>query len=210
MPRSALVSSIAIYGLATLVAAAIAAFARVPSIFSPPKDAFTGAVSIAVALAFVAAVVGGGRLLERYRWYSAMADRLRPVVRVILGRGAGTPEALALAAASALGEESLFRGALQPGLIALLERHLIADPTLASAAGVALVSVSFTLCHPPLYKELRPWTIFALVFGLVLGTLAAWSGSLAAPVLAHFLVNFLNLRRLLATPDPVAPPPARC
>jgi membrane protease YdiL (CAAX protease family) len=38
--------------------------------------------------------------------------------------------------------------------------------------------------------------VFALVIGGALGALAAWSGSLAAPVLAHFLVNSINLWRL--------------
>jgi membrane protease YdiL (CAAX protease family) len=57
---------------------------------------------------------------------------------------------------------------------------------------------SFMLLHPPWKRELRPWTFFALLMGVLWGIIAAWSGSLAAPVLSHFLVNFFNLRRLLA------------
>jgi membrane protease YdiL (CAAX protease family) len=45
-------------------------------------------------------------------------------------------------------------------------------------------------------RDLRPATVFAFLVGLALGALAAWSGSILAPVIAHFLINFLNIRWL--------------
>ena len=66
-------------------------------------------------------------------------------------------------------------------------------PELRLVVGASLV---FGLLHYPVVEELRPWTVFAIVAGLVFGTLAAWSGSLLAPVVAHLLINWLNLKRL--------------
>jgi len=194
------VGSVLLYGAMTIAAAFLAALARLPSIFSPPEDGFRGVGSIALALLLTAFVVLGGRWLERYAWYARMAEVLRPVVRLLLGPGAGLPETFLIALASAIGEESLFRGALQPLLVRLAEHYVVADEAIALALGITVATLLFTSLHPPLHRDLRPWTIFALVIGFAFAGLAAWSGSLAAPVLAHLLMNFFNLRRLLEDP----------
>ena len=67
---------------------------------------------------------------------------------------------------------------------------------LAIALGILAASALFGLLHFPVVEELRAWTLFACGAGLVFGVLAAWSQSLAAPVLAHVLINWLNLKRL--------------
>jgi membrane protease YdiL (CAAX protease family) len=202
-----MVRSVLIYGATTLLSALFVARAGLPSLFSAPFTLERGIISILIAAALAALVVLGGRKLERYDWYRRMADAIRPVARLLLGPKAGMPETFLLALASSIGEETLFRGAVQPGLVLLTARILPPYPALAAA--ILGTSLTFTLFHPPIFKELRPWTVFAFVFGLALGALAAWSGSLAGPLLAHFLVNFFNLGRLLAH-APVAPPPQRC
>ena len=42
----------------------------------------------------------------------------------------------------------------------------------------------------------RPWTIFALVLGFALGGLLLLTGSLLAPILAHFTINYFNLHQI--------------
>ena len=53
-----------------------------------------------------------------------------------------------------------------------------------------------TEADPPLVRELRPWTVFAALLGLLFGVLAYWSESLLGPAIAHLLINWLNLHRL--------------
>lgn len=87
-------------------------------------------------------------------------------------------DCVVLAAASGVAEEALFRGALQPQL------------------GLAWTSVVFALAHLVPRRELLPWCAFSLAAGLLLGGLYAATGNLVAPVVAHALVNAVNLRRL--------------
>lgn len=203
--------SVLVYGAATLAAAFIAAFAGLPSLFSAPLPD-RGVISVLAGLFMAAVVVLGGRRLERYRWYARMGEVLRDPVKQLLGPRAGVPEALIVALSSAIGEETFFRGMCQPGLSRLLQqRALHLEPGLAILVAVLATSISFTLLHPPWKRELRPWTFFAFVMGVAWGLLAAWSGSLAGPVLSHFLVNFFNLRRLLVwDPGQVARDSAGC
>jgi hypothetical protein len=90
----------------------------------------------------------------------------------------GAGRACVLAAASGLGEELLFRGALQPRV------------------GWLAATLLFAAAHFVPTRRLRSWALFALVAGALFGALFAWSGDLLAPVLAHALVNGLNLRWL--------------
>jgi membrane protease YdiL (CAAX protease family) len=46
--------------------------------------------------------------------------------------------------------------------------------------------------------SVRLWTLFAVVAGSLFGGLMLWRGNLLAPVVAHFLVNAVNLSRLAA------------
>ena len=87
-------------------------------------------------------------------------------------------EVLVLALASGVGEEALFRGALQPEV------------------GLAVASVLFAAAHFVPRRELMAWSAFALGAGLLLGALYDVTGNLVAPVVAHAVVNGVNLRRL--------------
>jgi membrane protease YdiL (CAAX protease family) len=135
-----------------------------------PLSATAGA---ATGLAFV--------LLSRPFLRARAMAAFRTEVRAAIGRpGPGT--ILVLAASSAIGEELLFRGALQ----ALL--------------GFWPTALIFALLHGGGARRLLGWTLFAGLAGLALGQLAAWTGSLLAPIIAHATVNQLNLEALSRLP----------
>jgi membrane protease YdiL (CAAX protease family) len=137
----------------------------------PDPSPIAGAL---LGITFGLLLVGASRLsVARYGWARVLEqdfrDRLGPL----------TPrECWMLAVASSLGEEILFRGALMP------------------ATGLWLSSLIFALMHVGQFPRYLPWTASALVAGFSFGLLYRWSGDLTGPVLAHFLVNYLNLRRL--------------
>lgn len=87
----------------------------------------------------------------------------------------GWREAFVLASTSAVAEEALFRGAIQP------------------AIGLMWASIVFGLVHIPPRVSLVTWTAFALGVGFALGWLADRTGNLAGPIAAHFVMNLFNL-----------------
>ena len=84
----------------------------------------------------------------------------------------------ALASLSALGEEFLFRGAIQPFL------------------GVWVTSVVFALLHTDPEGKMSIWTLWAFVGGLVMGFATYSTGSLYPAIAIHFAVNFISIRRV--------------
>lgn len=111
--------------------------------------------------------------VHRFEW----ARELHREFRAILGPLPDS-EVLVLAAASALGEEMFFRGALLP------------------VAGLWLSSAIFALLHIGPRLRYLPWTFSSLAAGLMFGELTLWTGDLTGAVVAHFTVNFLNLRHV--------------
>ncbi len=85
----------------------------------------------------------------------------------------------ALAVMSGLGEELLFRGALQPQV------------------GLVWASLLFGLAHFVPRREFLLWTLFAIVAGALLGALYIGTGNLLAPILAHVTINAINLPYLV-------------
>jgi hypothetical protein len=125
-------------------------------------------------------VAAGLLLVWVSREFTARSEAGRALARE-LGRlvgPLGAVRASLLAAASGLGEELLFRGALQPRV------------------GWLAATLLFAAAHFVPTPKLRSWALFALLAGALFGALFAWSGDLLAPVLAHALVNGLNLRWL--------------
>jgi len=123
------------------------------------------------------AVVGLSRLATHYfQW----AQRLHTEFRSILGELTGN-EILILAVASSVGEELLFRGALMPWV------------------GIWAQAILFGALHFGPSRRFLPWTITALIVGVGFGFLAQWTGSLGAPIAAHFVINALNLRFIVRT-----------
>ena len=190
-----------LYAGMTVVASFLARWTGCPSLFSLPPDRLRLLGSLVMAAALAGLVVGVGRWLERTAWYRSMALFLKRLLTNpdLLGPHLDAEKAFVVAIYSSVGEEALFRGFLQPWLILQLEAAL--GPGVGAAVlGVLLASALFGLLHFPLVPELIPWTAFALLAGLLFGGLAAWSGSLLAPILAHLLINWLNIRRLVELP----------
>ena len=110
---------------------------------------------------------------------AALADAIGPLSLV---------GCVLLALASGSAEELLFRGVLQPAL------------------GLAATSLLFGVAHVPMRRELAAWPLFAAAVGLLLGWMAEWTGALVAPLVAHVLVNAINLRFIAPRPLPSARP----
>jgi membrane protease YdiL (CAAX protease family) len=124
----------------------------------------------------------GAGLLLLGLW--SAAERIFPLARDLearlaqaLGPLSGS-EAFALALLSGFAEELFFRGAVQ------------------GTVGLVAATILFGLLHSGPGREMRLWTLFAILAGGVLGLLMQWRGNLLGPVAGHFLVNAVNLRRL--------------
>ena len=62
--------------------------------------------------------------------------------------------------------------------------------------GLVVSSAVFALLHIGPKLRYLPWTFSSFVAGIMFGQLFLWSGDLTGAVVAHFTVNFLNLRHL--------------
>ncbi|MCA9231551.1 MAG: CPBP family intramembrane metalloprotease [Planctomycetales bacterium] len=119
-------------------------------------------------------------LLTVSRWSPLVEFRrqVEAIVRLLFARNSWLELAL-VSLAAGLGEELLFRGALQP-LLAIWIHPL---------AAVAVVSLLFGLAHAlsPIYF------LAATGVGLYLGWLAMAYSDLVAPIVAHGLYDFIAL-----------------
>ena len=136
----------------------------------------------------------GAGLLLLGAWWGA--ERAFPLAKELEARLAATlgsittSEAVALAALSGFAEELFFRGAVQG--------------TLGWIAATAL----FGVLHSGPGKAFRLWTLFAFAAGALFGGIMVWRGNLLGPVVGHFLVNAVNLRRLAGRVEDSARLPA--
>lgn len=105
------------------------------------------------------------------------ARRLENELAELLG-ALRTGEVIGLALLSGFAEELFFRGAVQ------------------GAWGWIPATVLFALLHAGPGATFRIWTVFAAIAGLTLAGLMIWRGNLLAPVVAHVMVNGINLDRL--------------
>jgi membrane protease YdiL (CAAX protease family) len=120
------------------------------------------------------AIVFVSRLaLYRFEWARALHREFRHLLNPLTDF-----EIIILAAASSVGEEMFFRGALLPSI------------------GLLGSSAVFALLHIGPRARYLPWTASSFVAGLLFGAIFMWTGDLTGPVVAHFLVNFLNLRHV--------------
>jgi membrane protease YdiL (CAAX protease family) len=127
-------------------------------------------------------LVGVWALIRRF---VPTARRLEADLARMLGPLA-TAEVVALALLSGLAEEIFFRGAVQ------------------GALGWPLATLLFTLLHTGPGRSYRIWTLFAAIAGLLLAGLVVWRHTLLPAIVAHALVNGVNLRHL-ATVEPHEP-----
>ena len=125
---------------------------------------------VGVGLMLVVATVAAEPIFPAMR---ELAQELIPVVAPF-----GMGRVLTLAICSGVAEEALFRGPCQHAL------------------GYVVASVLFALLHGGFSKRYIAWSTFALVAGLSFGLLVQAYGSVWPAVVAHFVVNAINLRRL--------------
>ena len=132
---------------------------------------FTGILGgLAVGLLIVFA---SRMALYRFEWARWLHRELRHLLFPLTDF-----EIVVLAVASSVGEEMFFRGALLP------------------AIGLVGSSAIFALLHIGPKARHLPWTASSFAVGLLFGAMFQWTGDLTGPVVAHFLVNFLNLRHV--------------
>jgi uncharacterized protein len=136
------------------------------------------ALDLAIGVAAGLLLVGLWRLAGRFL---KTARDLELALSQVLG-SITTAEAFGLALLSGFAEEIFFRGALQRSI------------------GLFPATLLFALLHSGPGRAFRLWTVFAAVAGLLFGGLLLWRGNLLAPVVAHFVVNAINLRSLSRPP----------
>jgi membrane protease YdiL (CAAX protease family) len=147
----------------------------VPNVWRLAGDGDTHEWSgICIGAALGLAIVFASRLaVHRFEWARSLHREFRSLLSPLTD-----PEIVVLAIASSVGEEMFFRGALMPSI------------------GVWASSGVFALLHIGPKARYLPWTVGSFVAGLLFSELFLWSGDLTGPVLAHFTVNFLNLRHV--------------
>lgn len=128
-----------------------------------------------LGIAAAGVLIGGSDWMTRK---TAWGEDLARAMAAALGR-LSLADALLLALASGFAEEVFFRGALQPRV------------------GWLLASILFGCVHFVPRREFLPWTGFAIVAGFLFGALFVWTGNLVAPVVAHTIVNGVNLPLLV-------------
>jgi uncharacterized protein len=131
-------------------------------------------LSLGLGLCLGAITIAATRaIVQRAQWARALHAALRPAVH-----GAGDGMLLALAIASATGEELLFRGLLVPTL------------------GVLASSLIFGMLHQIRGRGRWAWMAWATLMGLLFAAIFTATGSLAGPLVAHAAINHANLRFL--------------
>jgi membrane protease YdiL (CAAX protease family) len=181
-PLSRATLVIGLYGAMGIVAFLVAAGRGDPDLYRLGGDpaAWQLAAAPGFGLALGLGVVGLTRLAtRRFQWARDLHASFRDLLGPLTLR-----EIVILALASSVGEELLFRGALGPWL------------------GVWLQAGVFALLHVGPGRRFLPWTASAFGLGLAFGLLAKWTGNLGGPIAAHFVINFLNLRYIVAEPVP--------
>lgn len=139
---------------------------------APLRDVTGGALAALIVIAI-------SRQTTRHtRWGAALARALAAALGEL-----SLARCVLLALASGVGEEAFFRGALQPRV------------------GWVAASLIFGLAHFVPRRELLPWTGFSIAAGFLLGALFEATGNLTAPIVAHALINGVNLRLLSRAAD---------
>jgi len=184
--RSALV--IGLYGALALTALLLSAGRGDADIYRLDEDVAGWRLALSPLLGFLLglAVVALSRwAVGTQAWARDLHQSFRHVLGPVTGREIAT-----LAIASAIGEELMFRGALEPWI------------GLWAQAGI------FALLHIGPGKKFLPRTAMAFTLGVLLGLLAHATGDLGGPIVAHFTINFVNLRFIVRVEMPPLGAPA--
>ncbi len=170
----------AVYAALGLFALAVGALTGSPNIYflsqiSTPANAL---VSPLIGFAFGLSFVYASRVAtRRWSWARVLHHEFHSVVHELSAK-----EIWLLAAASSIGEELLFRGAL----LQHASSHFPIDRLILS-------SLLFSALHVRADRRFLPWTAMSFVVGLLLGCMFLVLGDLSGPIAAHFTINLLNL-----------------
>lgn len=168
-----------VYGIVALIAASVLAFLRDAPFAHPAPWLSLGpakgvSLGLALGLVFAALVVASTAVLvTRFDWARSVAHELGPFALGLTG-----PQLVALLGVAGLAEELVFRALLTPTL------------------GVFVSSVLFGLVHQMGGKGRWPWMIWASLVGLGLASIYALTGSLLGPLVAHAIINGMNVARV--------------
>ncbi len=181
-------STSALVGISTLFygVMSVIGLALIAAQDTPAKEVIFGSGANGIRDTLVGA--GAGLAVVAVSWLTRnlpSSRRLSDELSAVLGRPDTSTIAI-LAVTSAVGEELLFRGALQP-LIGFWPTVLL-----------------FGIIHGGTNPKLRTWAIFATLAGILLGWLTTATDNLLAAILCHLTVNYWNLHALAAD----APAPA--
>lgn len=169
---------VVLYGLLGAVAIGWSAWRGDRNIYQyGPQNPTLMAISPFVGLAFGLAIVFVTRLLvHSAEWARVLHREFHAVVHELSSK-----EIFLLAAASSVGEELFFRGALLP------------------VVGLLPSSALFAAMHVRAQWRFLPWTIMSFIMGLAMGFMYMRLGDLGAPIVAHFTINLLNLNYIAKT-----------
>ncbi len=178
---------LAVYGALAVAALVLAAIRGESPFITTPQLPLGGAALIALSLALGAALaattVASTRALIRwFAWARRLHEALRPAVK-----DASTARLFGMAVLSGIGEELFFRGLLVPAL------------------GVLASSLLFGVLHQVPGPARFVWAAWAALMGLAFAGIFRLTGSLAGPLLAHVVINAMNLVFLRDTVTAPAP-----
>lgn len=147
---------------------------------APPLSAFLQPSALGIGIDIAWGLAAGSALLAVWWLASKLIGGLRRLEDDLSAMLAGldTSEAVALALISGFAEELFFRGAMQQNL------------------GFAPAVLIFGLLHVGPTRNYLWWTAFAVGAGALFGWLVLERGTLLPAMLAHVLVNGVNLWRL--------------
>ena len=149
-----------------------AGFRQFPSLISLARGIVA---TLPMLVMFVVVLKASGQAFVRMR--ELLKEGLLPHIR-----NSSLPALLCLSLAAGLGEEWLFRGMLQEGLLTWWEGMPV-------PLAILIAAVIFGACHWITHL----YFLLATIIGIYLGWLYQDSGSLVEPVLAHALYDFIAL-----------------
>jgi membrane protease YdiL (CAAX protease family) len=142
------------------------------ALLEAPTAVLRALAGIAAAFLLARVTVRGSRVLvARTRW----ARRLHASLRGVWLGKSGLQLAL-VSGLAAVSEELFFRAALGP------------------AIGFVASSALFGAAHLASRDSSLPWALWAFAMGLLFSGLYLLSGTLLAPIIAHWLINYENMQ----------------
>jgi membrane protease YdiL (CAAX protease family) len=165
-------------GFAALAVAGAELQGRSPLVMPGGATELGVAASLGLGAALAAVVLAASRALLRSEPRRAWVhDWVEQLDAGLSASSASTGGVVAVAAVAAVSEELFFRGLVLP------------------FAGVVLSSLLFGALH---LRARWTWAVAAFALALALGAIVQSTGSLAGALLAHVLVNVLNVPRIRA------------